>query len=493
MHRLIHIIILSLCLTTSSFSLNSYLTERLSTGKYNQSQLQLALAIGNTSAKYIAFSERTPGSLPWLNLAKSLGRQDPEIAWQLALYYQQKSYSRETFYWQNHAFQLGAESAIIERAKQLSTTNEQYQQAKELLQAIDNEESYILQTRLAVKFSDFIHLQSLLPKLTSFNETKLLNELLAYQVLPSFSSEKAPFVKTVSASCRNNIQFFASNLTDLNRLDALIDKVKSNDFFNQQFCFNTPKYIALETLQCSHRHGDRINCDVELLIQQGLSNDVKYIGLMAPEGVANVNNGVLYIDQLDTHSVLEHELLHLIGFIDEYPLHKLNSACEQQGALAKNVVNFKRSIYSSDQAARAKVLPLLPWKDLIKPTTPISYKTAEGYRLGTPNEFSNDVGLFNSNTCKNYLAAGGDNQSFKPINKVSQLQYFEEPLPIVYQQLARLAGEQFNMPSYHYNIGKKYNQKDDVVQANYWFEKADRVEAAVKMNTLPFTKPKRVN
>ncbi|WNC70891.1 hypothetical protein RGQ13_12190 [Thalassotalea psychrophila] len=480
---------MSLCLTTSSFSLNDYLTVRLTAGTYNQDQLQLALSLSNLSAKYIVFKKSTQYSLQWLNLAKTLARKDQDIAWQLVLYYQQKKRVRERLYWTNHAFQLGSESAIIDRAKQLATTTENYQQAKALLQAIDNEESRMLQVTLAVKFADITLLQTLIPKLTSLNEQTLLKELLTYQVLPRLtngsltSGEAAPTV-----NCSNRLQFFATNLTDLNRLTGLFSKMQNKDFFNQQFCFETPKYIAQENLQCSHQSNERVNCDVEKLVEQELSDDIKYIGVMAPQGIANVDNGVVYIDHLDSHLVLEHELLHLVGFIDEYPLNELNTACQHQGAIAKNIVNLKQTIYSSELDARAKVMHQLPWKGLIKSTTPISHKTPTGYRLGTPKGYSNEVGLFVANTCKNYLTDGFENETFKPINTVTQLQYFEEQLPLAYEKLVKQMSDQFDMPSYHSNIGKKYKQQGDFEQANYWFEKSAGVQSSVKINTFGLTK-----
>lgn len=486
MLRVIQILILSLCLTTSSFSLNDYITERLTTGNYNQEQLQLALTINNIAAKYIVFNASTPGSLKWLNLAKFLARKDKKIAWQLALYYQQKHLDREQSYWAKHAYKLGATSAIIARAEQLATSRQHYQQAKRLLQAIDNEESHILQVNLAVKFADFPHLQTLVSKLISKKEQALLKALFAYQVLPSISDQNISSIKTIPRlGCRNGIQFFATNLADLNRLTALISQVQNSDFFSQQFCFKTPKYIAKQTIKCSHQDSERISCDVEplaeLLVDQGLNDEVKYIGILAPKGIANVDNGVVYIDKLDSHLVFEHELLHLTGFIDEYPLHILNSACEQNGALASNVVNLKRAIYLSEQDARAEILPLLPWNNLIEPNTPISHETPQGFRLGTPIEFSEHVGLFGANTCNNHQAQGYMSETFKPIFQVTQLQYFEEQLPLAYEKLATLTSGRFDMPSYHYNIGKKYKLRDDMEQANYWFEKATGVETSANI------------
>ncbi|WOH37927.1 hypothetical protein RI844_01445 [Thalassotalea fonticola] len=490
MLRVIQIFILSLWLTTSSFSLNDYLSERLTSANYNQSQFQMALKINNVAAKYIVYKESIAGSLQWLNSAKFLARKDKEIAWQLALFYQQKSLVREHLYWANHAFKLGATSAIIERAKQLALTKQHYQQAKNLLHPIESEESRILQVTLAVKFADFHHLQSLLPKLMSTKEQVLLKELFSYQVLPSiFDQSLFSSTPVITSNCKNSIQFFATNLPDLTRLTGLFSKIQSSKFFKQQFCFKTPKYIGPDKLQCGHHRSERINCDVELIVGTGLNEDIKYIGVLGPKGVANVNNGVVYIDQLDSQLVLEHELLHLIGFIDEYPLNKLNTACEQQGALAKNVINIKKSIYSSERDARAKVMPLLPWKDLIKAGTPISYETPQGFRLGTPENFSNDVGLFVANTCKNYQVASEVNETFKPVNKVTQLQYFEEHLPLDYESITKQVGDQFDMPSYHYNIGKKYQHQGDFEQANFWFEKASGVETTAKENIFSLIKP----
>ena len=36
------------------------------------------------------------------------------------------------------------------------------------------------------------------------------------------------------------------------------------------------------------------------LVAKGIGNQVRYIGLLAPQGIANVNNGVIYIDNSDS-------------------------------------------------------------------------------------------------------------------------------------------------------------------------------------------------
>jgi hypothetical protein len=98
-------------------------------------------------------------------------------------------------------------------------------------------------------------------------------------------------------------------------------------------------------------------------------------------------------------TVVIHELLHSLGFADEY---RYESTCEadtfcqfwKKPERSFNIAIFADSPpYESDSAARKKHASQIPWYGSIKPSTLIT----TGSDLGTPNE--DVVGLFRAHVC----------------------------------------------------------------------------------------------
>ncbi|KGJ96702.1 hypothetical protein [Thalassotalea sp. ND16A] len=484
---------MSLCLTTSSFSLTAYLHQVIADQGYSSGQFQFALTQNIRQAQFIAFEHSEQGSKQWLLLAQQLARADQDIAWQLSQYYQNNNQNRDQQYWYQHALKQGSLKALLKKATDVAIQGD-YQQAKNILASLNSlqienvEESVIASMTLAIEHGDIALVaatKARLAQLPSQRAQRLVAQIEKFQILTSvdnsniaqsFDLPNNGLVATAnSLSCRYPLQFFASNIADLTYLEQLIAQINDDSFFNTQFCLLTPKYITPQLINCDHLEQQRIACDIENIATQTIAKNVQYVGILGPKGVANVDHGFVFIDNQDSSEVLAHELLHLLGFIDEYPLNPYNSVCQQQGMLAHNIVNLAKRIYVSDQQARAAVLPILPWRESIKSTTPVTHKINSGYSLGTGAEFANEVGLFHSNTCDSYVEMRGEKDAlhaFKATAAVTQLQYFEEPLPTLYKGLAAVQHNPLKMPSYHYNIGKKYKQKGDSKLANYWLVKS---------------------
>jgi len=491
--RISLLLIMSLCLTTSSFSLTAYLQQLIVEQGYSAEQFHFALTQNNRQAQLIALKDSEQGSKQWLLLAQQLARVDQNIAWQLSQYYQNNNQNRDQQYWYQHALKHGSQQALLKKAKEVAIQGD-YQQAKNILASLnplmseDVEESVMLSVTLAIEHGDIAMVvanKARLAQLPGQHAQRLMAQIEKFQILAtvensnivqSFDLPNIGLAGTAkSLSCRYPLQFFASNIADLTYLEQLIAEINDDSFFHTQFCLLTPKYITAQLINCDHLNQQRIACDIENIARQTIAKNVQYVGILGPKGVANVDHGFVFIDNQDGSDVLAHELLHLLGFIDEYPLNQYNSICQQQGVLAHNIVNLAKRIYGSDQQARAAVLPILPWREKIKSTTPISHKINSGYSLGTAREFANEVGLFHSNTCDSDVEMRrekGELHAFKATANVTQLQYFEEPLPALYKGLVATQHNPLKMPSYHYNIGKKYKQKSDSKTANFWLGKS---------------------
>jgi carboxypeptidase C (cathepsin A) len=64
----------------------------------------------------------------------------------------------------------------------------------------------------------------------------------------------------------------------------------------------------------------RLGCGLYPLSQLKTPLSFTHMVVFAEQGKANVNNGVMFLDQTDTYSVFVHELAHFAGFVDEYAL-----------------------------------------------------------------------------------------------------------------------------------------------------------------------------
>lgn len=92
----------------------------------------------------------------------------------------------------------------------------------------------------------------------------------------------------------------------------------------------------------------------------------------------------------------------------------------------------------------------VPWRHLIKDTTPILSRHKNGWKLQSPPEYQHEVGIFSAKSCDK----SNQIQAFKPLAQRTKLQYFELMLPTTYIDILLMAPKKFLMPSYHYNISR---------------------------------------
>jgi hypothetical protein len=269
------------------------------------------------------------------------------------------------------------------------------------------------------------------------------------------------------SSCLS-MQFFATTLGDLSYTSDLIKQIKNTEV-GRYFCFKTPRYMSQQTLACQFSAKHAIRCNEANWEEAIAKVEARYLGVVLPKGGANVHSGILYLDSHDDVNVFKHELLHLLGFIDEYPLPIDHPFCNTIAELpsSHNIVVLEGNYLGMKDDIRQQLLKKISWGHLIKPTTPIIQPIASGWKIGTPLAFKDEIGLFKVNTCQN-----SEYFSFKPLTEPSALTYFELPLPQQYKDFLTVNSRKFIMPSFHYNIAAALEKKGDKVKAQAWINKA---------------------
>jgi hypothetical protein len=461
-------------LSSSSFLLCNYLTQQIIKGKYSKAQLNYAVSLKVIPALKIKQRLALKGSSLWLNYTTKLALQQPLHSLILAKYYQQQ-YTRNQdkvllnniVFWHKKAIKQGSMTAVLSLAKWFYHQNE-LPKAEKLLAAHKNysTEYAILYFKILIAQGTIENnaaltetLQKILQK-TSYGQA-FLQQLTAYQIIKApkniFDSKVYlnASIKDSDATikfCDNTIQFFATRLVDLIKVEQLIKGFK-NHALAAFVCFAPVRYIAATKLSCKAVNNKAIRCDESIWRDYSSTIKSKYIGLLLPSGGANVHLGMVYLDSQDTVQVFAHEISHLLGFIDEYSLPLQHPVCQQKqkAPFAHNIAVIKARYHGTRSEIRKHVLAQIPWSTYIKPSTPIlqarHVKNQQVWQVGTPNEYNQDVGVFLAETCH-----GRTVSAFKALAKQTQLRYYEEEFPKLYIQQFKLRPQQFLMPSFHYNL-----------------------------------------
>lgn len=386
----------------------------------------------------------TQGSIRWLTSTTYLANSDAILAFELANHFDDLGRTVQQKLWLKKASELKHTEASLLRIKTL-IKEQKLVLAKQLLDRdflSEEAQAYNLLIELALLqgdkeayFEAKKQLQALAPK------SNILTELAKVSI---FSDKLNPVEKC-------DISFFpvVTNLTSILRINQFIEQTKHSRF-GQYVCFNPAKYLPLEQLHCQHDISNRIDCRVNVLNTQLQTGSSRYLLVMVPQGGANVNNGVLYLDQHDGIDVFYHELAHILGFVDEYPLPLNHAKCaSEQTHFSHNVavLNIKQLTALEKTQRRERILANVPWRDKILPSTPVYVETPDGIEIGTPANYQAAVGLFRTNTCNRQSVSKGL-QAYKPISMRSKMEYFELDFPELYWQLFDEDKTRFLMPAF---------------------------------------------
>lgn len=163
-------------------------------------------------------------------------------------------------------------------------------------------------------------------------------------------------------------------------------------------CFKAPVFIDSQLLACSEQRAQRIQCNVEPLTELVLQHGATQLLVLAGQGGASYNNGWLQLPETASLPLLRHELSHLFGFIDEYPLAEAIAADEcVAGRITPNL------LFSKDDVPAY----LARWQ------------------LNAA-----DINLTAVDSCKHT-----SQQAYRVVSADSHLQHFELPVPDLYLKL----------------------------------------------------------
>ncbi len=500
-------------LSSSSFFLSRYLTQQLSNANYRAGQLTFALKHNHITALTIEERKTELGSSHWHTLNRELAKNQPIAALKLGHWYQQAakqesnhSSINKAIMWFEQAIRLGSQQAVFMLA-QLYAQQGQLGKAQMTLRGLagvvpDNdlaEAALLLRITMAIELGDVALVKSLVNsaalKLTANTQTqRLLADIDKYsvingrRVLANKAKNKTAINLENSSTCITSLQLFATNLSHLKHLDSMIKSFNEQQSLAEYICLPTPRYISIKHLDCSAQAQQAISCDEKRW--QSVAKDVttRHVGLMLKEGGANVHLGILYFDAKDNTAVFSHEVSHLLGFVDEYPLIKSHDKCQavQQKTFAHNIAVLNRYYQGDQQELRESILMNIPWAYSIKASTPILQPVYPGssnekhWRLGTPIAFKNQIGVHISESCQkskaidNFTLSNIDSaySSFKPLSRPTQLRYFDNDFPEEYLTLLDVMPSAFLMPSFHYNIALALYQQDQIASVKYWLGQA---------------------
>jgi len=394
----------------------------------------------------------------WIHLAKHHANASASTAFELGEYYLKQM--------QVSAAQLWYEVAIRQQhvAARLALANiyfdqHQYADIKPLLLPImGNESALALLYKLALQQGELSFIQTYKNKLSHGENAGFYNELEQFSVFSQHREETSDY----NSTCSINVQLFATNLAGLRHGKALSSAFEQHKLA-KYICVKTPKYIPAEVVNCQHLPTDKIRCDASQWLQRSDINS-RYLGVIVEQGGANVDNGIMYIDQQDNLDVLVHELSHFIGFVDEYPLPRQHQKCHQlqQTPFAHNLVVLGKYYQGERGTLRENILLQLPWRSLIKDSTPILSRHPQGWKLGTPAEHNDEIGMFATNSCNSKR----DTQAFKPLAQRTKLEYFELDFPAIYLNIFKLDPKRYLMPSYHFNISRDLVGQGEYIKAS---------------------------
>ncbi|MGB1263682.1 MAG: tetratricopeptide repeat protein [Cognaticolwellia sp.] len=434
--------------------------EKIANAAITRHQLSLleTLDVFTTTEQRLTRLLKSENRRAWLHLATLYADTDADTAFALAEYFRDSNNLNTAKLWYQAAIRQQHVEARIALAD-IYYQQKNYAGIKPLLQPVlGNDEALVIAYKLAMRQGDLTFIADYQYQLAHGENKQFYQELQQYGV---FGLSEGQRILQQSVDCPIDVQLFATNLAGLRHAQQL-SLAFEHDVLAQHFCLRAPKYIPENALNCQHQADEKISCNASVWLGR---KDIgtRYLGVIVEQGGANVDNGIMYLDQQDNIDVLVHELSHFIGFVDEYPLPNQHQKCQQvqQASFAHNLVVLADYYQGKRADVRAKVLSQVPWRHLIKASTPILSSHEKGWQLATPKTHQAEIGLFNAASCDKQANI----QAFKPVANRTKLQYFELGLPKSYIDIMMLAPRRYLMPSYHYNMSRDIAKQGDSVKA----------------------------
>jgi hypothetical protein len=142
------------------------------------------------------------------------------------------------------------------------------------------------------------------------------------------------------SGCNLNIQPVASQQAGVKRWQLLQAAWAKDPLLSTlPVCFNDLVKVNAPELSCSEQTATRIDCNYASLTEQVLTGKFSQLLVIAGSGLASYNNGILQLPDSASLALLQHEFMHVLGFMDEYSLSRASAetVC-LPGAFATNLL-----------------------------------------------------------------------------------------------------------------------------------------------------------
>ncbi|MGK0399827.1 MAG: hypothetical protein ACJA0I_002133 [Gammaproteobacteria bacterium] len=427
----------------------------------DQYWLVLAGKLGSSGALYYAAmrSQNTTEIRTWLKTSATLGHVQSQFEYALL-----QTSNDEKRMWMQQSAEAGYEPAIISMAKYIFESNDNSEAVMWLKKAAEFDASSAF--KLANLYWKEDKNQSAEIYFDKAAKQGFASAKVALQVIREHQRE--PLLSLLSVpvqgpNCAQTIQFVATTLVSFIQASAFQEQFeKDKRLADLPLCVLPPIWMQKNSLVCSNNFGNeaRLGCDLYPLSQLKTPLSFTHMVVFAEQGKANVNNGVMFLDQSDSYSVFVHELAHFAGFVDEYALpddlanyhcgkniapNLLLSPMPEAVLKGQNLLSGDTVIITQDTLAESKQsineeVQLRETQSIKSRYLPTARADSWQRALDAHNELqvleSNNPVLHHiarSRTCKNT-----EYNSFKPTQQMTFLEYHDVPnIPKVYRTLWR--------------------------------------------------------
>ncbi|MFT6329999.1 MAG: hypothetical protein ACJAYN_001934 [Bermanella sp.] len=392
----------------------------------DQYWLVLSGKLGSSAALYYsAMRSQNPAEIrAWLKTSAELGHTQSQFEY--ALLQISKDEKRR---WMQLSAEAGYEPAIISMAKFIFESEDNSQALIWLKKAAEFDASS------AFKLANLLWKKGNTEKAKTYFDKAAEQDFglakTAIRVIKQHKIEPLRSLLSVPVqgpNCAQTIQFVATTLVSFIQATSFQEQFeKDKRLADLPICVLPPIWLQKDSLVCSNNFDNeaRLGCDLYPLSQLKTPLSFTHMIVFAEQGKANVNNGVMFLDQSDAYSVFVHELAHFAGFVDEY-------------ALPDDLANY----HCSKNIAPNLLLSPLPQEVVKSRYLPASRENNWQRALDAHNELqileSNNPVLHHiarSRTCRNTQY-----ESFKPTQQMTFLEYHDVPnIPKVYRTLWRQA------------------------------------------------------
>lgn len=223
--------------------------------------------------------------------------------------------------------------------------------------------------------------------------------------------------------CVAVVQPVLSDQRSLKRWQSLSAQWPKQALAGVGLCFAKPILVDARALNCSQ--AGRLKCNSQPLEPLALSINHRLWLLLAGEGGANYQHGLVSAPVNANWGLLSHELSHAMGFLDEYPLSAevARTVC-QPGTLSSNVLFAKEDVQ----------------------------RFTKHFALG-----QDDIVLTEIETCRQIGLA-----AWRPVAALTNLQHHEYPLPDLYLTVMAKQLRQMELAPIHYLLAMKAKERGDL-------------------------------